>query len=113
MNTKHTPGPWEEYAGNIRTVARNEKYGEGYRVEFRSRPIASIVDMRGQSEMNAANARLITAAPDGLAANIKARDAIIDVLGSGMIDCDGSIAATLRDAMKECNAAIAKATNAA
>jgi hypothetical protein len=58
-----------------------------------------------------ANARLIAAAPDGLAANIKARDAILDVLGTGMIGSDGLIAATLRDAMQACNAAIAKATN--
>ena len=58
----------------------------------------------------AANARLIAAAPDGLAANIKARDAILDLLGSGMVSTDGSLIAALRDAMNECNVAIAKAT---
>ncbi len=64
-----------------------------------------------QTRQRNADARLIAAAPDGLAANIKARDAILDVLGTGMIGSDGLIAATLRDAMQACNAAIAKATN--
>lgn len=71
METKHTPGPWEEYAGNIRTVEANEKYGDGYRAEFRRRPIADVVNMRGQEEMNKANARLIAAAPDQIAELIR------------------------------------------
>ena len=59
METKHTPEPWEEYAGNIRTVEANEKYGDGYRAEFRRRPIADVVNIRGQEEVNKANAQRI------------------------------------------------------
>jgi hypothetical protein len=61
METKHTPEPWEEYAGNIRTVEANEKYGDGYRAEFRRRPIADVVNIRGQEEVNKANAQRIVA----------------------------------------------------
>lgn len=59
--TKHTPGPWEQYAGSIRTVEKCEQYGEGYRAEMRQRPIAEVAHLRGQSEVNAANAERIVA----------------------------------------------------
>ena len=102
METKHTPGPWEQGTqtrGSTTLVARIET---GFAVaEMRN------VHFREEAE---ANARLIAAAPDGLAANIKARDAILDLLGSGMVSTDGSLIAALRDAMNECNVAIAKAT---
>jgi hypothetical protein len=107
-NTKHTPGPW--------TMRKSQHDERHYAVHAASamRFVAHVATHPsvGQAmENNEANARLIAAAPDGLAANIKARDAILDVLGTGMIGSDGLIAATLRDAMQACNAAIAKATN--
>jgi hypothetical protein len=105
-NTKHTPGPWQVV--DSPTPAITEIKGPSFRIMY----VWHAIDVtEEQTRQRNADARLIAAAPDGLAANIKARDAILDVLGTGMIGSDGLIAATLRDAMQACNAAIAKATN--
>ena len=109
METKHTSGPW--------TLKRNEHDLTGRKglkgwdlIAQPSTTFPGAIECAGQYIGNEANARLIAAAPDGLAANIKARDAILDLLGSGMVSTDGSLIAALRDAMNECNVAIAKAT---
>jgi hypothetical protein len=102
MNTKHTPGPWMESSFEVWSPLNGKRFGK---------VVANLRRAEAPDDEARANARLIAAAPDGLAANIKARNAIMDLIGSGMVSTDGSLIASLRDAMNECNAAIAKATH--
>jgi hypothetical protein len=96
MNTKHTPGPWGALGRNRheqKTIPLRSIHCErlGYSIAFVS------YDRDGETE---ANARLISAAPDLLAACI------------AMLD-ERSGAAQLSDASQAARAAIAKATGAA
>ena len=59
MNTKHTPGPWH-YAASDLTPGRYSIYHNG--------PIAYCGDTTAAPDDGLANARLISAAPDLLAA---------------------------------------------
>jgi hypothetical protein len=71
-NTKHTPGPWTQYRdsrGNVR-IQGNVQGG----------PVAFIEEMNntGGTEQDHANARLIAAAPDLLAACQEIIDGMVD-----------------------------------
>jgi len=65
--SRHTPGPWDASGqGGEFTIWRRYRDGEGRRVH---RPVAQALDVAGMSfEERAANAGLIAAAPDLLAA---------------------------------------------
>jgi hypothetical protein len=66
MTTQHTPGPWRTVRFGSKFDARNHSFGVAY---GRSGSRLAIVDGEGSSgAANAANARLIAAAPDLLAA---------------------------------------------
>lgn len=60
METKHTPGPWAKYGGVIRSVVGNER---------------KVADVRVLDDEGQANAKLIAAAPDLLAAAQQTVDA--------------------------------------
>ena len=91
MRAQHTPGPWE-HTGQGDIVGKEDNgYGLGY-VDVCSVYLRTV---RGRTN---ANARLIAAAPDLLAA-------LQSVLANSL-DSQG-----LADAHKQARAAIAKATN--
>ena len=74
MNTQHTPGPWRTVRFASKVDARNHSFGIAY---GRSGNRLAIVDGEGSaSDANAANARLIAAAPDLLAA-LEALEAVL------------------------------------
>lgn len=98
MNMKHTPGPWEITAANV--LGR----------------MATVIDgiciVLGHGRIPNANARLIAAAPDLLAALEAAEAAIMDEVNAS----DGEDHPVIRAHAKvaaEARAAIAKATGAA
>jgi len=68
---KHTPGPWYEWAGSIRRD--NGDDSTCVVAELRTPYRRGVRLVRGEEESQA-NARLIAAAPDLLAALIKARE---------------------------------------
>ena len=99
MRALHTPGPWRvSRDGNIRPASRDAKgHTNGYA------PLAKIVgDKRVTThENNAANARLMAAAPDLL-------EALKEILTCPAGDYDASD--DYENAVKKANSAIAKAT---
>lgn len=70
MNTKHTPGPWR-YIPNLRFTSegQNEDYAYPYLIYAGAEFIAQVAtDQMCEETADEANARLLTAAPDLLAA---------------------------------------------
>lgn len=119
MSTKHTPGPWEVWpevhgshprhlvyisVGPVdkRRVCSTGVYGHKRGAETSKKPVVTEEECR-------ANARLIAAAPDMLAALIEAEDRLAMVLENDTDEgrpVDGSIVI----AWERARAAIAKAT---
>ena len=94
MQTKHTPGPWHI---GVRTFhAGRDVYGP------KGEPVAVADQELTLPEESAANARLIAAAPDLLAA----LEALVGEADLGEVDLDDDDRAKLEQA----RAAIAKAT---
>jgi hypothetical protein len=83
MSAQHTPGPWE-----VRTAGHGSKSGDFTVDEFYVWTAAhddialcaDVVDSMGHP--SEANARLIAAAPDGLAAARQALDECCDLIGT-------------------------------
>lgn len=103
QQVKHTPGPWH--------VGLMNGEGSVFADEGRMRaeaggttlyPICSVIDFDGERE---ANARLIAAAPELLAALQR-----LTIQAEMTDDYEQSIGGTLHGAIKQANAAIAKAT---
>lgn len=83
MSAKHSPGPWEAI-----NVAKEKNDLAQWGIVCKRQPFsAQITDIaqvwnRGGEKKAAANARLIAAAPDGLAAARKALDECADLIGT-------------------------------
>lgn len=97
MNKQHTPGPW-----NVGDDSPNDY--EGPMIDTRDRAVAVItIDHETESTPeDRANARLIAAAPELLAA--------LQRLTRAMDDYDGDIPADINSPHHQALAAIAKAT---
>lgn len=105
MTTKHTPGPW--MIGYGEAVGIGEIYGVGIDTEPDWTPVCMLSLSEKVNEVDEANARLIAAAPDLLAA-LKDILCFVEIAAMGrdqiywdvIDDCEGAKA----------RAAIAKAT---
>lgn len=114
METKHTPGPWEYGRMLISPKAKDRRCGfvvngpddDPESLELPTR----ICDLRVPAGMSGfqegeANARLIAAAPELLAALLR-----LAAQAEMTSDFDEAIGGTLHSAVKQARAAIAKAT---
>lgn len=93
MNTQHTPGPWN-YSGPCEITGRYSIFHNG--------PLAYCADTTAKPGDGEANARLIAAAPDLLAA-----------LQNVAACFDANDPDSMANAMADARAAIAKATGGA
>jgi hypothetical protein len=107
--SKHTPGPWE--IGNAANCAKDHAVTAGAFV------VARVVESRGEHingntrtpfDYGSANARLIAAAPDLLAALETAR-VVVAFEADARGDVDGDYDQPASRALEEIDAAIAKA----
>lgn len=75
---RHTPGPWEAWNAHGGTILRNWRIGESNTTPGVVRPIAVVAneDCGRSGDEQAANARLLAAAPDLLVACEAAKSAL-------------------------------------
>ena len=98
MKAAHTPGPWEQWVGHATILAGPAAKNEIGQLSGFRRPICEIVDAEGEEpfdgleEEEEANARLIAAAPEMLAALHEARDVLEDSYGACIQAVDAAIA---------------------
>lgn len=104
METKHTPGPWDYWSGyNPRDRIEAQVTAEGGDIV-----IASYNHLIEEGE---ANAKLMVASPDILAALIESRQVIATALKVGAPDWfDSDEKVAQHTTVKKIDAAIAKAT---
>lgn len=100
MSTQHTPGPWELSEGDTSLWAKSPL---GARVR-----ISNIIKHAPINGINhAANARLIAAAPDLLAA---LEDLLENLDETGLGTMPGDVFSNMRDTVERAKEAITKAT---
>lgn len=97
MKAKHTPGPWHVQPGRLHLV--DDANGQGV-ADTHNYWRADSTEEREQ-----ANARLIAAAPDLLAALTH----LLDMMHPHLLDLEGDMGRDLADAMQSARTALAKA----
>jgi len=99
MESKHTPGPWTYHLGRGASPRFHIQMESGYQIASTTE-LSKHPQAKEENEAREANARLIAAAPDGLAA---AREALQDWQELGQVT---------PEAMEALRLFLVKATNA-